>query len=134
MAGETKTHEGGCMCGSVRYRLQGPFTYSAHCHCRSCQRAAGAGYVTYSAVAPENFKIIEGEMTTYHSSPGVNRGFCNKCGTSLSYSGEDWTDYAIMTATLDDPGAAVPTTNAYTKDKQPWVTLDETLKNYHEFP
>ncbi len=134
MTNSNKAHEGGCMCGAVRYRLQGPFTYSAHCHCRSCQRAVGAGYVTYSAVAPKNFKIVEGEMTIYHSSPGVNRGFCNKCGTSLSYSGEDWTDYAIMTATLDDPSAAVPTTNAYTKDKQPWVTLDETLKKFHEFP
>ena len=122
------------MCGAVRYRLHGPFTYSAHCHCRSCQRAVGAGYVTYSAVAPENFEIINGEMSTYHSSPGVSRGFCNKCGTSLSYSGEDWTDYAIMSATLDDPVAAVPTTNAYTKDRLPWVTLDKTLKNYHEFP
>ncbi len=134
MAKGSETHEGGCMCGTVRYRLQGPFTYSAHCHCRSCQRAVGAGYVTYSAVAPENFKIIKGKQTIYHSSPGVNRGFCNKCGTSLSYSGEDWSDYAIMTATLDDPGAATPTTNAYTQDKQPWVTLDEALKSYQAFP
>lgn len=134
MAKSATVHEGGCMCGAVRYRLHGPFTYSAHCHCRSCQRAVGAGYVTYSAVEPENFEIIKGEMTIFHSSPGVNRGFCNKCGTSLSYSGDDWTDYAIMSATLDDPSAAVPTTNAYTKDKLPWVALEESLKNYHEFP
>ena len=127
-------HEGGCMCGAVRYRLHGPFTYSAHCHCRSCQQAVGAGFVTYSAVQPENFEIIKGEMAVYHSSPGVNRGFCSKCGTSLSYSGDDWTDYAIMSATLDDPGAAVPTSNVFTSDKQPWVALDESLKKFHKFP
>ena len=134
MANSSEPHEGGCMCGAVRYRLHYPFTYSAHCHCRSCQKAVGAGYVTYTAVAPENFEVIEGKMSIFNSSPGVRRGFCNKCGTSLSYSGDDWTDYAIMSATLDDPTVAVPTTNAYTKDKQPWVALDETLKSFRKFP
>lgn len=134
MANPSEVHEGGCMCGTVRYRLHGPVTYSAHCHCRSCQRAVGAGYVTYTAVAPENFEVIEGELSIFNSSPGVRRGFCNNCGTSLSYSGDDWTDYAIMSATLDDPTVAVPTTNAYTKDKQPWVALDETLKTFRKFP
>ncbi|MGI9353859.1 MAG: GFA family protein [Rhizobiaceae bacterium] len=134
MAEGDTINEGGCMCGAVRFRLHGPFTYSAHCHCRSCQRAVGAGYATYSAVEPENFEIIKGDMTIYHSSPGVRRGFCSQCGTSLSYSGDDWTDYAIMSATLDDPSAAMPTSNAYTKDRLPWVALDESLKNYHEFP
>lgn len=122
------------MCGAIRYRLTGPFTYSAHCHCRSCQRAVGAGFATYSAVAPENFVVTKGKMAIYRSSPGVERGFCNICGTSLSYAGEDWTDYAVMTATLDDPAAAVPTSNVYLDHKQPWVVLDEALKTFAKFP
>ncbi|MDU8910491.1 GFA family protein [Aestuariicoccus sp. MJ-SS9] len=127
-------HDGGCMCGAIRYRLHGPFTYSAHCHCRSCQRAVGAGFATYSAVAPDNFEILQGEMAIYHSSPGVRRGFCGTCGTSLSYAGDDWTDYAILSATLDDPSAARPTTNVYVSEKQPWVVLDERLRAYPKFP
>lgn len=127
-------HDGGCMCGAVRYRLHGSFTYSAHCHCRSCQRAVGAGFATYSAVAPENFEIIKGELTTYESSPGVRRGFCNQCGTSLTYAGDAWDDIAVHAATLDDPAAAVPTSNVYLEHKQPWVALDETLKKFARFP
>lgn len=127
-------HDGGCMCGAVRYRLHGPFTYSAHCHCRSCQRALGAGFATFSAVAPENFEVVEGELTIYESSPGVRRGFCNKCGTSLTYAGDGWEDVAVLSATLDDPAAAVPTSNVYLEHKQPWVALDETLKAFARFP
>lgn len=122
------------MCGAVRYRLHGPFTYSAHCHCRSCQRAVGAGFATYSAVAPENFEIIRGELTIYNSSPGVQRGFCDRCGTSLTYSGDDWTDYAVMSATLDEPSVVVPTSNVYLAHKLPWVMLDEKLKKFEQFP
>ncbi|MCU9847716.1 GFA family protein [Defluviimonas sp. WL0024] len=127
-------HEGGCMCGAVRYRLTGPFTYSAHCHCRSCQRAVGAGVATYTAVAPENFAVTRGELTVYRSSPGVERGFCSRCGTSLTYAGEDWTDTAVMSATLDDPAAAVPTSNVYLAHRQPWVALDKRLKAFDRFP
>lgn len=127
-------HDGGCICGAVRYRLTGAFTYSAHCHCRSCQRAVGAGFVTYSAVAPENFAVTKGKPAIYRSSPGVARGFCGKCGTSLTYAGDDWTDTAVMTATLDDPAAAVPTTNVYLDHKQPWVALDDALKAFSKFP
>jgi len=134
MTATDEQHDGGCMCGAVRYRLHGPFTYSAHCHCRSCQHAVGAGYATFSAVAPENFEIISGNLTIYESSPGVRRGFCNRCGTSLSYAGDDWTDFAILSATLDDPSAAVPTTNVYLDHKQPWVALNENLRGYGTFP
>lgn len=134
MPGGHEFHDGGCMCGNVRYRLHGPFTYSAHCHCRSCQRAIGAGFATWSAVAPENFEVIKGTITIYHSSPGVQRGFCDGCGTSLTYTGEDWTDTAVLSATLDDPGEAVPTSNVYLDHKQPWVVIDETLKKFPRFP
>ena len=131
---ETEHHDGGCMCGAVRYRLHGPFSYSAHCHCRSCQRAVGAGFATFSAVAPENFEMTRGELAIYESSPGVRRGFCRRCGTSLTYAGDDWTDAAVLSATLDDPAAAVPTSNVYLEHRQPWVALDARLKQFARFP
>ena len=134
MNAETKIHEGGCFCGAVRYALTGPLTYSAHCHCRSCQRAIGADFATWAAVAPKNFAVTSGEMTIYNSSPGVQRGFCSKCGTSLSYAGDDWTDYAILAATLDDPAFAKPTTNVYLSHQLPWVVLDDELRTYQQFP
>ncbi len=134
MTGEAGYHEGGCFCGAVRYRLHGPFTYSAHCHCRDCQRAVGAGFATWSAVTPENFEILSGTLAIYHSSPGVQRGFCRDCGTSLTYVGDNWTDTAVLSATLDDPAAAVPTTNVFLDHKQPWVVIDETLKAFPRFP
>jgi hypothetical protein len=131
---EANHHDGGCMCGAVRYRLHGPFTYSAHCHCRSCQRAVGAGFATFSAVAPESFEIMQGEIEIYDSSPGVRRGFCRRCGTSLTYAGDGWTDVAVLSATLDEPAAAVPTSNVYLEHRQPWVALDKSLKKFARFP
>jgi len=134
MAENKDIHDGGCMCGAVRYRIQGPFSYSAHCHCRSCQRAVGAGFVTYTAVPSDRLEIRKGEMAIYNSSSGVRRGYCRDCGTSLLYAAEGWDDPAIMTATLDDPSVATPSSNAYTADKLTWVMLDPALKEYRHFP
>ena len=73
MTEPSEVHEGGCFCGAVRYTVHGAPTYSAHCHCRSCQRAIGAGFATWSGVKLENFEVTKGQITIHESSPGVRR-------------------------------------------------------------
>lgn len=133
-------HEGGCLCGAVRYRFQGPPDYSAHCHCRSCQRALGAGFATWCGLKEENFEVTKGQIKDCQTSPGVERGFCGNCGTSLTYvakgevSGEDWTgQVAILVPTLDDPSIVSPTAHVYVSHRQPWVKLDDGLPTFEEF-
>ncbi len=134
MADSSQVHAGGCLCGTVRYTVHGAPEYSAHCHCRSCQKAAGAGFVTWSGFAPKNFSVTEGEITICATSQGVQRGFCGRCGSSLTYSGEGWDTIGITSATLDDPAIAKPTGNVYLAHQLPWVVLDDDLKTYERFP
>ena len=35
---------GGCLCGAVRYRTTGMPLLAEYCHCRMCQRVAGAAF------------------------------------------------------------------------------------------
>lgn len=35
---------GGCLCGCVRFEIDGPLLRSSHCHCRQCQKAHGAPF------------------------------------------------------------------------------------------
>ena len=44
----TETHEGGCLCGAVRYRAQGQPNNVTNCHYRDCQQAVGAAFVTWA--------------------------------------------------------------------------------------
>ena len=134
MTDTSQDHQGGCLCGAVRYTVRGAPTYSAHCHCRSCQKALGAGYATWSGFEPENFEVTQGEITFCATSPGVQRGFCGRCGSSLTYTGEGWDTIGITTATLDDPEIAKPTSNVYVEDQRAWVVLDDNLKKFERFP
>ena len=131
MTDTSEEHQGGCLCGAVRYTLRGAPLYSSHCHCRSCQKATGAGFATWSGVKEENFEVTHGRLALYASSPGVRRGFCDRCGSSLTYAGDRWPgQIAILAATLDEPGIATPTAHVYLEDKLPWVWLDDELNRY----
>ena len=37
-------HEGGCLCGAVRYRVEGEPALSSVCNCTSCQRRTGSAF------------------------------------------------------------------------------------------
>ncbi len=134
MTESSEEHHGGCLCGAVRYTLRGSLEYSAHCHCRSCQKAIGASFVTWVGVKPENFEVTEGQITFCDTSPRMRRGFCGRCGSSLTGAGDEWPDIGITAASLDDPSIAKPTSNIYLDHRQPWVVLDESLKKYDQLP
>ena len=127
-------HGGGCMCGAVRYRINGRHTYSGICHCDDCRRATGGAYVPWFGVAPDNFQVTSGEITEYESSPGIRRGFCRTCGTSLTFGGEGWNDIAITIASLDDPNAITPESNVYLRERLHWVKFNDDMRNYDGFP
>lgn len=134
MSEALKILEGGCLCGAVRYRLHGPPDWSAHCHCRSCQRAVGAAFATWLGVKGENFNVEAGELAVYRSSPGVERGFCRKCGTSLTYVGAQWPGLvSILVPTLDKPEAVTPSSHVYTEHQLPWIRLADNLPTHQQF-
>jgi hypothetical protein len=44
-ANQREKHEGGCLCGNVRYVTHGSPRYQAVCHCTFCQRVTGSAYL-----------------------------------------------------------------------------------------
>lgn len=124
-------HTGGCFCGRVRFEVTGPDRYACYCHCRSCQKAAGAPVVPWVSFARDGFRVTSGEMAICHSSPGVSRGFCRDCGTSLTYENERRDrDVDITIASFDDPSRFPPRAHIWLEDKAPWFTVSDDLPRY----
>ena len=91
---------GGCQCGAVRYRVSGVVVDAGVCHCRMCQKAGGNFGMAYFR-APD-LVFTRGEPSSFESSPGVRRGFCNKCGTPLFMRDRDQ-PYDVTVGSLDHP-------------------------------
>lgn len=117
-------HEGGCLCGAVRYRAWGEPKWVAYCHCRSCRRATGAPVSAYAGFAADAFELSQGEPARFASSPGVVRSFCGRCGTPLTYQGERWPDEIhVHLGTLDQPERLPPREHAFPAERIPWLEI-----------
>lgn len=116
----TEIHTGGCQCGAVRFRVEGPLGRAGICHCRMCQKAFGSWGAPLVTVPVANLTWTREKPDAFRSSPVVARGFCSRCGTPL-YMLEDGFDYYdIAIGTLDDPEAAPPTEQVGIESKLSW--------------
>jgi hypothetical protein len=122
---------GGCLCGGVKYRVRSPARTVLHCHCWMCRKQHGAAFATWAHYRAEQFEIIAGKalIESYHSSEGVARQFCRKCGSSLFFvplldaNGGVW----VAAGTLEgEPGRPVDG-HIFVADKAAWYTVTDDL-------
>ncbi len=131
MIGPDDIHEGGCLCGALRFEARGRPLWVAHCHCQSCRRNTGSAFATFVGFANEGFAYVAGAPKTYASSPGVTRGFCGACGTPLTYQAERYPgEVHVYVCTLDRPQDFVPRAHVHTGEQLPWLRLDDGLPRY----
>jgi hypothetical protein len=124
-------YAGGCLCGAVRYEIKGAVANPCFCHCASCRRATGAPLVPWGTFARDAVRITHGTLSEFHSSPQVWRGFCSRCGTSLTYRHEARAaEIDVTLATLDDPSAITPLMHVWVAERLPWVTIGDQLAQF----
>lgn len=123
--------EGGCLCGAVRYRVEGQAASSSVCFCRSCRLASGASPVAWVVFGRRWFHLHQGRLTTIRSSPPVRRSFCSQCGTPIAYEHDDEPDIIeLNTMTFDAPQRHPPAYEIWHQDRVPWAASDPRLPHY----
>ena len=87
-------HDGGCLCGKVRYTVYGQPVRAGVCHCRYCQLRAGSAFGTLVYFSLEKLQIRSGKLSEYHFRTEMGRTwkneFCSTCGTTLFMYLEAW--------------------------------------------
>lgn len=113
---------GHCLCGAVHYRIEGSAADVTHCHCDSCRRASGAAFVSWFTVRADQVRWGGEGRTLYHSSAAVERGFCPRCGSTLSYRHASDPGLIDLTlATLDAPATLEPASHCWWSEHLPWA-------------
>lgn len=122
-------HTGRCLCGTIRYLATGAPLWIANCHCASCRRATGAPMTTYAGFPAGRISFIAGQPTRFHSSPGVTRTFCPRCGTPLTYEGDRWPgEVHVLVGSMDRPEHFPPKGDAFVEEKLPWLHLSDPAR------
>lgn len=135
---EREIHTGGCECKSVQYQLTGkPLTCYA-CHCTDCQTSSGSAFSLSMIVYAKDIKLTKDKtvfnLLDYSGTP-VRRHHCEKCGTALWMSADDYPDVvALKPGTLDDTKWFKPIAHVWVRSAQPWITFDKGSKKYPTQP
>src|SRR5262245_8800805 len=74
--------QGSCLCGGVRYELEGAASSLLHCHCARCRKHHGAPFASFVQIEPQRLRWLSGEerLLSYPSSPARQRRSCTVCG------------------------------------------------------
>ena len=80
-------HQGGCLCGQLRYITKGAPYRAAVCHCRYCQLRSGSAFGNLVYFADDQIEIVAGELKDFHftseSGYAWQTRFCGTCGTTV---------------------------------------------------
>ena len=98
---------GGCQCGKVRYKAEGPRDRSSVCYCRMCQKASGGPFMAFVRFPADKVQWST-PPAVFASSNFAERGFCAACGTPLTYRQSDGPNISVTLNSLDDPESVQP--------------------------
>jgi hypothetical protein len=128
---------GSCLCGGVRYEIDGEIGPALNCHCSMCRRATGSSFATNASVRAEEFRIVTGRdlITEYESSPGSLRAFCSRCGSPVYGTvAEDRSLRRVRLGTLGSVSGAKTVTHIWIGSKSEWFDITDTLERFEEEP
>ncbi|HEY0436054.1 MAG TPA: GFA family protein, partial [Phenylobacterium sp.] len=109
MPSDPIAHEGGCLCGAIRFRATAAPLQTTICHCTFCQRLTGSAFlvepifkaeaVSFTGAAPKAY-----ERRSDGSGKRVTVNFCGACGTGLFLSLERFPGIlGLFGGAFDDP-------------------------------
>lgn len=58
----TRPYDGGCTCGTVRYRMSSAPLLVHCCYCRRCQRATGAAFALNAMIKADRLQSLQEEV------------------------------------------------------------------------
>lgn len=126
------THEGGCLCGAVRFEVTGALNPGEACHCWQCRKQTGH-YLVTTEVTPDRFALTgEDQVRWYQSSEKVRRGFCGTCGSVLFWDPIFQPRLGVAMGAFDGPTEVGMKMHIFVSQKGDYFTIGDEGVPQHE--
>jgi hypothetical protein len=128
---------GRCLCGGVRFEIDGRLGPVIYCHCSMCRHANGSSFATNASVRTVQFRIVEGRelIKEFESSPGSLRAFCSRCGSPIYGTVAELPSIRrVRLGTLDSVDGAKSIAHIWTGSKSEWFEITDNLQQFEIEP
>ena len=123
-------HKGSCLCGAVTFDVAGPLPPPDACHCSQCRKHSGHYFV--STDVPRATLTIHGtsDLTWFHSSERVRRGFCATCGSSLFWDPVELDWIGVAMGAFEPPTDTKLAIHVYVAEKGDYYDIADGLPQH----
>jgi hypothetical protein len=138
----TRFHEGGCLCGELRYTAFGDPMRVTVCHCTWCQRRTGSAFAVEALFDQAQVRItgVTSRFRSVSDESGrwLELDFCPKCGASIGFTFERLQGHRMIDCgTFDDPSWISPGRfefrYVYLRSAQCWSDVPEGAQTFDRF-
>ncbi len=125
--------KGSCLCGAVRFEIEGEFDGFFLCHCSRCRKDSGSAHASNLFATGARLTWLSGEdkVVTYDL-PETRHGkaFCSVCGSALPRQQMNGQRLIVPAGSLDTPVFLRPNAHIFVADRVNW---DENLDEVPRF-
>jgi hypothetical protein len=120
-------HTGSCLCGAVKFTVDGELPGADACHCSQCRKTSGHYWV--STDVKRSALKVDGEFNVawFRSSEGAQRGFCSTCGASLFWEAIGKDSISIALGAFDAPTGTRVAKHIFVADKGDYYEITDGL-------
>jgi hypothetical protein len=128
--------KGQCLCGTVRYEVDGPFESMMNCHCSMCRKRHGAAFSTFVRAPLAHFRWVSGEdsIAQYETPSGGSPGFCRVCGSITPVRLDDVGSVLCPAGNLEGELGIKPQAHIFAGSKASWYDITDSLVQHEEYP
>lgn len=128
--------QGSCLCGAIRFTLDGELSAPRYCYCTYCTKFTGTSPATWAMGESSKIDVTTSMKTLakYDSGRGL-RCFCARCGSPVWFESHDYPEItAIPLGVLDDDEVPRPEMHIFVGSKPDWCAISDDLPQHDDFP
>ncbi len=133
-------HEGGCVCGAVRYRTRGAPARVSLCSCSWCTKRTGSAIGLSVYFEETQVEFLKSNLQSYRlvSDAGrwIDSEFCKTCGGTVTWRLEFLPGKCgIAGGTFDQPSFWYrPQRYVFTRSKPEWLDVPHGVETFDAMP
>jgi len=131
--------EGSCLCGGVKFVVDGRLTPLQYCHCTRCRKASGSAFAAAVAAKTADFRWVAGadlvevfSAPIIESPPAYRSAFCRRCGSVMPICDPDRPFVILPAGSLDRHPEITPLRHIFVGRKVPWFEIRDGLPQFEK--
>ena len=130
-------HDGSCLCGAVKFEINGSFESFYLCHCEYCRKDTGSAHAAnlFSQSATIHWITGEDKVTSF-ALPATrhSKSFCAICGSALPSVQMAGALTVVPAGCLDSKVALRPNAHLFVSSKADWDSQLEEIPAFAGLP